>query len=165
MKNLWAPWRIEYILGPKPDECIFCLPDITDQDRERLVLKRTRHCFVVMNRFPYNNGHLMVAPCRHVQCITELETHESGEIMQWIRNSADILKQEFNPQGINIGLNIGEAAGAGIDDHLHFHLVPRWVGDYSFMALMSETVVIPEHLSAAYNRLKTSFETYTGERS
>ena len=157
MKTLWAPWRIDYILGPKPDECVFCLPEHTDEDRERLVLLRAKYCFVIMNKFPYSNAHLMVTPFRHVRCLTELEEHETMEMMTWIRECTRILKSAFNPHGINIGLNIGEAAGAGIREHLHFHLVPRWTGDHSFMAVMSETMVIPEHLKATYNKLLPLF--------
>ncbi|MFN2268456.1 MAG: HIT domain-containing protein [Desulfonatronovibrio sp.] len=159
MKALWAPWRIEYILGPKPDECVFCLPQDTDEDSERLILHRAKHCFVIMNKFPYSNAHLMVTPYRHVQCLTELDADETGEMMEWIKKTTSILKSAFNPPGINIGLNIGEAAGAGIKEHLHFHLVPRWIGDHSFMAVMSETSVIPEHLQSTYNKLKPLFAT------
>lgn len=161
MKALWAPWRIDYILGPKPDECVFCLPQDTDEDSERLVLHRAKHCFVIMNKFPYSNAHLMVTPFRHVQCLTELDADETTEMMQWIKTTTAILKSTFNPPGINIGLNIGEAAGAGIKEHLHFHLVPRWIGDHSFMAVMSETSVIPEHLQSTYNKLKPLFATST----
>ncbi|MFP4084524.1 MAG: HIT family protein [Desulfonatronovibrio sp.] len=161
MKTLWAPWRIEYILGPKPDECVFCLPDHTDEDEERLVLHRAKHCFVIMNKFPYSNGHLMVTPYRHVQCLTELEDHEITEIMLWLKECARLMKKAFNPPGINVGLNIGEAAGAGIREHLHFHVLPRWVGDHSFMAVMNETMVIPEHLKSTYNKLKPLFLTST----
>ena len=158
MKTLWAPWRIDYILGPKPDECVFCLPGHTREDRERLVLRRAEYCFVIMNRFPYSNSHLMVTPFRHVQCLTELEDHETAEMMAWIRECTRILKQAYNPPGVNIGLNIGEAAGAGIREHLHFHILPRWYGDHSFMAVTGETMVIPEHLRATYNKLEPFFQ-------
>lgn len=158
MDRLWAPWRLDYILGPKPDECIFCLPQATDEDRKRYILHRGRFNFVVMNTFPYNNGHLMVTPFRHVSCITELSPKEHLESMELLQQSTRILKEAFHPDGVNIGLNIGEAAGAGIEEHLHFHLVPRWTGDHSFMAVFSETMVIPEHLQSAYARLHPFFE-------
>jgi ATP adenylyltransferase len=158
MKTLWAPWRIEYILGPKPEECVFCLPEQTDEDEERLVLHRGKFCFVIMNKYPYSSGHLMVTPYRHVSCLTELSAEEATEVMRFIQICTDILKKVFNPAGINVGLNIGEAAGAGIEEHLHFHLVPRWVGDHSFMAIMSETMVIPEHLQSMYKRLRPYFD-------
>ncbi|GAB7022832.1 HIT family protein [Salidesulfovibrio brasiliensis] len=160
MDVLWAPWRLDYILGPKPDECVFCIPKHTDEDEERLVLARGKHCFVIMNKYPYNNGHLMVTPYRHVSCLTELELEEQNECMLWISRSVDILKKAFNPQGINQGLNIGEAAGAGIAAHLHFQIVPRWNGDASFMAVFGETSVIPEHLLSTYRRLKPLFDEY-----
>lgn len=158
MENLWAPWRIEYILGPKPDACVFCLPDHTDEDRDRLVLFRGRHNFVIMNKFPYNCGHLMVTPYRHVMCLTELTPEENIEMTELLRECTAILKKTFNPGGINVGLNLGEASGAGIREHLHFHLVPRWNGDSSFMAAFSEVRVIPEHLLQTYDRLKPSFD-------
>lgn len=158
MERIWAPWRIEYILGPKPDECIFCIPSDTQEDRERYILYRGALAFVIMNKFPYNNGHLMVAPYRHSYSLTDLDREESRECMDLIRECTRILNESFTPDGLNIGLNIGEVAGAGIEEHLHFHLVPRWTGDHSFMAVMGETMVIPEHLRSAYNRLKPHFD-------
>lgn len=158
MKTLWAPWRLQYILGPKPDMCVFCLPEHTKEDAERLILYRGKFNFVIMNKFPYNNGHLMVTPYRHVMSLAELESEEAHECMDLIQECVRILKARFNPQGINVGLNLGEAAGAGIREHMHFHLVPRWNGDSSFMAVMDETRVIPEHLDATYAALKPYFE-------
>lgn len=154
---LWAPWRIEYILGPKPDACVFCLPENEDEDEERLVLFRARYCFVIMNKYPYNSGHVMVTPFRHVMSITELSTEEAHEATDLMQDVVTIFMEHFRPGGVNIGLNIGEAAGAGIKEHLHYHLVPRWNGDSSFMALASETRVLPEHLSATYIKLKPYF--------
>ncbi|ABB38770.1 histidine triad (HIT) protein [Oleidesulfovibrio alaskensis G20] len=158
MKTLWAPWRLEYILGPKPDTCVFCLPEHTQEDEERLILYRGKFNFVIMNKFPYNNGHLMVTPYRHVMNLAELSVDEAHENMDLIQACVRILNERFSPQGINVGLNLGEAAGAGIREHLHFHLVPRWNGDSSFMAVMDETRVIPEHLNATYAALKPYFE-------
>ncbi|GAB1253717.1 HIT family protein [Desulfovibrio falkowii] len=157
MKQLWAPWRIEYILGPKPDTCVFCLPAGPQEDEQRLVLYRGRHAFVIMNKFPYNNGHLMVCPYRHVMSIADLDTTETHEIMDILQICATILKEHFNCEGINIGLNQGEAAGAGIREHMHFHLVPRWNGDSSFMAVFDEVRTMPEHLSRSYAALKPYF--------
>lgn len=157
MKQLWAPWRIDYILGPKPDECVFCLPAGTDQDAERLVLYRGASSFVIMNKFPYNNGHLMVCPYRHVMALNDLTTEEANEIMSLMQRCTVILKQHFNCQGINVGLNQGEAAGAGIREHLHFHLVPRWNGDSSFMAVLDEVRTVPQHLRETYNDLLPYF--------
>ncbi len=158
MDRIWAPWRIEYILGPKPDQCIFCIPESTEEDEERLILFRGKTCFVIMNQFPYNNGHLMVSPYSHVYSIIDLNASERHELIDLVKKSTGILQESFNPDGLNVGLNIGQAAGAGIEEHLHFHLVPRWIGDHSFMAVFSETMVIPEHLRSAYNRLRPYFD-------
>ena len=130
MKQLWTPWRIEYILGPKPDSCVFCLPESRDEDEERLVLYRGRHAFVIMNKFPYSNGHIMVCPYRHVMALAQLETDETHEIMDLMQRCTLVLQEHFHCEGINIGLNQGQAAGAGIREHLHFHLVPRWNGGF-----------------------------------
>lgn len=158
MKNLWAPWRIDYILGPKPDECVFCLPETNDEDEERLVLYRGKKCFVIMNKFPYNNGHIMVCPYRHVMNIEDLEPDESAEMMDLLKKCAIILKKFFNCEGINIGLNQGTAAGAGIREHLHFHLVPRWNGDSSFIAVMDDIRTIPQHLNETWKNMKPLFD-------
>lgn len=158
MDVLWAPWRLDYILGPKPEECVFCIPtDSDDEDVERLVLYRGTSCYVIMNKFPYNNGHLMVCPYRHASCVTELTEAELQESTRLIRLCVKVLQKAFSPQGINVGLNLGDAAGAGIAAHLHWQLVPRWSGDASFMAVFGETTVIPEHLLSTYNRLKPLF--------
>lgn len=157
MKHLWCPWRIDYILGPKPDSCVFCLPGHTDEDEERLVLYRGRRNFVIMNKFPYNNGHLMVMPYRHIMDFCALEADELAELTTLLQTCTGILQKHFSPQGINIGLNLGEAAGAGIREHLHFHLVPRWNGDSSFMAVLDEVRVMPEHLQTTYAALKPYF--------
>ena len=157
MKQLWSPWRIEYILGPKPDACVFCLPERTDEDEARLVLYRGKNAFVIMNKYPYNNGHLMVTPYRHIMNICDLTQDESRETMELLQHCTAVLRQSFSPQGINIGLNLGEAAGAGIREHLHFHVVPRWNGDSSFMAVLDEVRVLPEHLNSTYKKLKPLF--------
>lgn len=170
MDVLWAPWRLEYILSEKPEECIFCIApglpggpkENRDEDRSRLVLFRGRKVFVVMNKFPYNNGHLLVAPRRHVMNLPDLEPDEAHEIMDTLSHCVLILQESFSPEGVNVGLNIGEAAGAGIKEHLHFHLVPRWNGDSSFMAVFSETRVMPEHLLSTYDRLRPCFDRLAG---
>jgi ATP adenylyltransferase len=149
---------MQYILGPKPDECVFCIPDHTDEDAERKILYRGATSYVLMNMYPYNNGHLMVAPYRHVSCVTDLNAEESREVMDLVSLSVGVLKQSMQPQGVNAGLNLGEAAGAGIAEHLHFQIVPRWNGDASFMAVFGESRVIPEHLDATYQRLKPYFD-------
>ncbi|MBU1230888.1 MAG: HIT domain-containing protein [Proteobacteria bacterium] len=158
MEVLWAPWRLDYILGPKPDECVFCVPNHTGEDAERYILCRGRHNYVIMNRYPYNNAHLMVTPYRHVSCLTDLTPEEAHENMDLLRSCVGILQKVFRPHGINAGLNLGEAAGSGIAAHIHFQIVPRWNGDASFMAVFSETRVMPEHLRSTYNRLKPHFD-------
>ncbi|MDR1660388.1 MAG: HIT domain-containing protein [Desulfovibrio sp.] len=154
MKQLWAPWRMEYILEPKPDTCVFCLPPTEEEDDDRLILLRSRLSFVVMNKYPYNNGHIMVCPYRHVMDIAELSREESTEIMDLLKRCTGVLREHFRCEGINIGLNLGQAAGAGIREHLHFHLVPRWNGDSSFMAVFGDTRTIPEHLRQTYTALR-----------
>lgn len=157
MKQLWAPWRIEYILGPKPDACVFCLPEDRGEDEERLVLHRGTRAFVIMNRYPYNNGHLLVCPFRHVSELTDLEQEEAHEVMDLVQRCSGILKRHFNCEGINVGLNLGKAAGAGIGEHLHFHLVPRWNGDSSFIAVMDEVRTVPQHIRETYTALRACF--------
>ena len=122
-RQLWAPWRISYILGPKPDECVFCIPDTEEEDEERLILHRGKNCFVIMNKYPYNNGHIMVCPYRHVMDLGDLDADTIHEIMDYLQFCTKVLKANFHCPGINIGLNMGEAAGAGIREHLHFHLL------------------------------------------
>ena len=169
MQILWAPWRMDYILGEKPDKCVLCLPralppkgaDAPDPDDARLVLHRGKYAFVIMNKYPYNTGHLMVAPYRHVMDIAQLTDAEATECMALLQVCTAVLRESCSPQGINIGLNMGEAAGAGIRDHLHFHVVPRWNGDSSFMAVMSEVRVVPEHLSVTFSKLKPLFARLT----
>ena len=158
MKQLWCPWRIEYILGPKPETCVFCLPESVEEDEERLVLYRGKAVFVIMNKYPYSNGHLMVTPYRHMMNICDLTPDESSETMHLLQACTGILQKVFSPQGVNIGLNLGEAAGAGIREHIHFHLVPRWNGDSSFMAILDEVRVMPQHLNESYKALKPCFD-------
>ena len=160
MKNLWTPWRIDYILGPKPDTCVFCIPNSTAEDAERLILYRGKYAFIIMNKYPYSNGHIMVCPYRHVMQLSDVPINELHEIIELIQKSSVVLKEHFHCEGINVGLNQGEAAGAGIREHLHFHLVPRWNGDSSFMAVFDEVRTIPEHLSRSYAALKPYFDKF-----
>lgn len=157
MKQIWSPWRIEYILAPKPDACVFCLPPQTEEDAERLVLYRAERSFVIMNKYPYCNGHIMVCPYRHVMRLADLGREETHEIMDLMRACTNILYAHFHCEGINVGLNQGQAAGAGIREHLHFHLVPRWNGDSQFMAVMDEVRTIPQHLRETYAALRPLF--------
>lgn len=157
MERLWAPWRIEYILGPKPDTCVLCLGESRDRDEERQVLYRGRFNFIIMNKYPYSNGHIMVTPYAHIADIADLPEETAGEFMRLIQLSSKVLNKHFHPQGINIGMNIGEAAGAGVREHLHCHLVPRWAGDSNFMAVLADVRTIPEHLTQTYKSLLPRF--------
>jgi ATP adenylyltransferase len=146
-----------YILGEREDRCIFCAAGADSPDEENLVLSRASKCLVMMNRFPYNNGHIMLAPLRHVGTLEELEDEEGLELMQMIRLSIKILRAELNPEGFNVGCNLGRTAGAGIADHVHLHIVPRWNGDTNFMPVLSETKVINEALDQTYEKLRRRF--------
>lgn len=161
MQNLWAPWRIDYILGKKEPYCIFCPEGGGLSDEERLILFRGRLTMVMMNKYPYNNGHLLVAPWRHVSGLDELTEEEMLSIMQWLKRCTVILRKVMRPEGFNTGLNLGSAAGAGVDDHLHFHVVPRWSGDTNFISALTEVRVIPEHLRATYGKLLPHFKKET----
>ena len=151
---LWAPWRMDYILGPKPDTCVFCLPpQDAGEDETRLVLKRGKHAFVVMNKYPYNNGHLMVVPYCHTCDITSLQPQAGLECMELIQLCVKALHCFAAPDGVNLGMNLGKAAGAGVGEHLHWHVVPRWDGDSSFIAVTAETRVVPQYLEKTYATL------------
>lgn len=157
MKNLWAPWRMQYILGKKPTQCIFCTMPGEGRDRDNLILYRSENTYVIMNRFPYNNGHLMVVPYVHVPDLEGLEPGLMGEMMELTRYSVECVTRAFSPDGFNIGINLGSVAGAGIEEHLHIHIVPRWAGDVSFMTVFDEIRVIPEHVLDTYDKLHPVF--------
>ncbi len=157
LKQVWAPWRIEYIEGEKEKGCIFCNRLSQEKDRENLILFRGKRAFIIMNRFPYNSGHLMVAPNEHIGALEELPLEVVTEMMELVQKSMKVLKKVMNPHGFNIGVNQGKAAGAGVEDHVHIHIVPRWVGDTNFMTTLSEVRVIPEHLLSTYDKLKEHF--------
>ncbi len=157
-KTLWAPWRIDYILSEKDDGCIFCKTSKKDNDRENLILNREEHSFAIMNKYPYNSGHLMVVPYKHTHDIEELSEDELLSIHKQIRLSIKVLKKAFNPDGFNVGLNIGKAGGAGIDEHLHYHVIPRWVGDNNFMPVISDTRIVPQSIYETYDLLKNFFK-------
>lgn len=161
MDILWSPWRMEYILGPKPDQCIFCLPETTEEDEERLVLRRGKTAFVMMNKFPYNSGHLLVVPFRHTMQYCDLTKDECSEIFALSQQCVTALGKGSGPQGFNLGFNIGEAAGAGIKGHLHMHVVPRWNGDSSFIAVLGRVRTLPEYLTTTYAKLKPLFDEST----
>ena len=158
MKRLWSPWRMEYILGEKPEGCIFCDKVLKEKDSENLILFRGEHCFVIMNRYPYNNGHLMVAPYDHVDMPTKLPAETLTEMMTIVNICLEVLQEEMQPDGFNLGMNLGACAGAGIRDHVHMHVVPRWTGDTSFMPVLADTHVIVEALHDCYERLRPCFD-------
>ena len=163
MERLWAPWRMQYILNQKPEGCIFCLGDDKEQDRHLLVLYRSTHSFVMMNRYPYCNGHMLVCPFRHVSTPDQLESDQMLDLFATVNLCTKVLSTKFSPQGFNIGINLGKAAGAGVDDHLHVHVVPRWVGDTNFMTVIADVRVMPENLLATYDKLLPGFLSDTGK--
>jgi ATP adenylyltransferase len=156
---LWAPWRIEYITGTRERGCIFCNRFAQSDDRENLILARGSHSFVIMNKFPYNNGHLMVAPIRHTGEFGSLGQAEIVEIFGFVQSFIDVFHRTMNPHGFNIGVNLGKTAGAGVEDHVHVHVVPRWDGDTNFMPVIGEVKVISEHIQSTYNKLLDAYRT------
>lgn len=158
MNRLWSPWRMEYIRGEKPEGCIFCTKPREANDEENLILVRGKHCFVMLNRYPYTNGHLMVVPYEHVSMPTDLAPETLLEMMQLVNISLIVLQETMHPDGFNVGMNLGASAGAGIKDHVHIHVVPRWVGDTNFMPVIGDTRVIVESLQACYENLKPCFD-------
>lgn len=162
MDRLWAPWRLALIEGEKPEGCIFCRFFEESDDEKNLVLGKTETSFVVLNKYPYNNGHLMVIPRAHVDCLGELSPEAHQDLQELLRTSIQILREVYGPDGLNVGMNLGRAAGAGIADHLHWHVVPRWIGDVNFMPTLAATRVIPEHLEASWAKLRPIFDRVLG---
>lgn len=158
MKTMWAPWRIEYILDKKEEGCIFCKA-LTPEGNLTLYAGRTT--MVVMNKYPYINGHLLVAPVRHLSGLAELRQEEMLDLMTKMDKSVQILKKAMGPDGFNIGLNLGKVAGAGVEEHLHFHIIPRWHGDVNALTVLADVRVIPEHLEATYRSLKPYYDEMT----
>ena len=159
MQQLWAPWRMAYIDdGAKELGCIFCTKYQQSDLKAGLVLTHSRHTVVMMNKYPYNNGHLLVAPKHHESSLANLTPEEYADLSEVLRRAVEIIKEVYNPGGVNVGMNLGKCAGAGIDDHLHWHIVPRWDGDTNFMPVVSETRVMPQHLATSYDRLVGHFQ-------
>ena len=153
--RLWAPWRLTYIEKAAPHgDCIFVDLPAENEDRKNLILYRGKNAFVMLNGFPYTNGHLMIAPYKHTANMSELEDEELLEINQLIAKALEWLKIAYKPDGFNIGVNLGSAAGAGIPTHIHWHVVPRWAGDTNFMGVVGEVRVLPQSLEESYDRLK-----------
>ncbi|MEZ4752226.1 MAG: HIT domain-containing protein [Bdellovibrionota bacterium] len=157
-KVLWAPWRMEYL---RPEEkggaCVFCALPGQEDPREALILEKGKTVYTVLNKYPYNRGHLMIIPFEHKASLGALSESSRHALMDAAARALDVLQRTFNPDGFNLGLNQGRAAGAGIPEHLHLHIVPRWNGDTNFMPVLSETKSLPQHLMATYDAIKENF--------
>jgi ATP adenylyltransferase len=160
MDRLWTPWRFEYIRNAdKATSCAFCQILAETRDAANLVLLRGAQAFIVMNLFPYTSGHMLVVANRHISFLSEASPEELHEIIQFGRHCENALRQEYHPDGYNMGFNLGRVAGAGIEHHLHMHIVPRWAGDSNFVSVVGETRVLPEELPVTYARLLPYFTT------
>jgi ATP adenylyltransferase len=156
-QRLWAPWRLDYIKGPKPDECIFCSKPAAGDDEAGYIVHRGEHCFVMLNTFPYNNGHVMVAPFAHVPAIEELDDPVLFELTKLTQRSVVAIREAYEPEGFNVGINQGKVAGAGVEGHIHVHVVPRWAADTNFMPVIASTRVLPQSLQDSYAALSKAF--------
>lgn len=155
MDHLWSPWRFRYIAGPRDEsDCVFCAIAASPDDEANLVVYRAEHNFLVLNRFPYSTGHLMIVPYAHVAALGEATEATTAEMMHLMRRAEAGLKKVYHPEGLNLGLNLGASAGAGVAGHLHMHCVPRWPGDANFMTTIGETRVLPEDLQTTYSKLR-----------
>ena len=157
MNQLWSPWRMEYIGSNKVEGCVFCTVQEQEDSAENLIVFRGTYTFVILNRYPYTSGHLMVIPYVHKPNLEELDVESRTEMMELTSRCTTVLRTVYKPQGFNIGMNIGEAAGAGVKEHVHIHIVPRWVGDTNFMSAVGQTRVLPETLEDTYRRVKEAF--------
>lgn len=151
---LYSPWRMEYIMGERAEDCVFCRAKDHEKDVENLILHRAKHSYIIINRYPYNNGHLLIVPYEHRMCLNDFEPEVLGEITEYMRIIERVFKTVYHCDGINIGINLGSAAGAGIQAHLHVHMVPRWYGDSNFMSVVAGERVIPEAFETTYKKLK-----------
>jgi ATP adenylyltransferase len=159
MDFIWSPWRYDYLASgaKKASSCVFCIGEDSSQDAERLVVFRGIHNFIILNLFPYASGHTMVAPYEHLDTIAAAKPEQLSEMMQLAQRLIGALEKLYRPEGFNLGMNLGHAAGAGIREHFHLHVVPRWIGDANFMSVIGETRVLPEELHVTYQRLKAVF--------
>lgn len=157
MDYLWSPWRLPYLTAHKPEGCIFCHMANAHQDEEALIVHRAEHNFVVLNRFPYTSGHLMIVPYHHAADLAGISEEAAAEMMALTRTAERHLRWLYHPDGLNLGMNIGESAGAGIAGHIHMHVLPRWTGDANFMTTVAQTRILPEELPATWKRLKEAF--------
>jgi ATP adenylyltransferase len=164
MKRLFCPWRIKYVTSEKSKDCIFCTKPMENKDEENYILLRSEYNFIILNLYPYNNGHLMIVPYKHTNDILSLDKETLQEMMFLLQVSIEALNNTMKPHGFNVGMNIGEVAGAGISEHLHLHVVPRWNGDSNFMVVIGDTKVIPEDLASTYKKLKPQIEKIYNEK-
>ncbi|HEY3306017.1 MAG TPA: HIT domain-containing protein [Candidatus Binatia bacterium] len=158
MRALWAPWRMAYIEEGKTPGCIFCDRPREKDLRSALILAETAHSVVMLNKYPYNSGHVLLAPKRHENQLSSLPQEEYRDLSETLRLSVEILRQAYQPGGFNLGMNLGKCAGAGVEDHLHWHVVPRWEGDTNFMPVLGEAKIISQHLLDSYDRLSPLFQ-------
>jgi ATP adenylyltransferase len=158
MDFIWSPWRYDYLAsgGVKPSSCVFCVTDDCSRDAERLIVYRGSHNFIILNLFPYTSGHVMVAPYEHMNTIAVAKPEQLAEMMLLSQRAMAALQKLYRPEGFNLGMNLGAAAGAGIREHFHMHVVPRWIGDANFMSVTGETRVLPEELKVTYDRVKAA---------
>lgn len=165
MERLWSPWRLAYVTGTSDAQgCVFC-EALASESAAPLVLFRGDACYVILNLYPYNNGHLMVVPNRHVASLAECSVAELGEMMELTRRAEIALAEAYRPQGLNVGINLGRSAGAGVVDHVHIHAVPRWTGDTNFMSVIGQVRVLPEELDETARRLRPIFERLAGKKA
>jgi ATP adenylyltransferase len=160
-QRIWAPWRLAYVKEASKDsgqECIFCAKPAVGDDEASLIVHRGERCFVILNLFPYTNGHLMVAPYEHVATLQELDADTVAEMMALTQRAMSVLSERYEPHGYNVGFNQGRVAGAGVEHHIHMHVVPRWGGDTNFMPVLADTRVMPQTLEESYATLKGSLE-------
>jgi len=159
MENLWSPWRMKYVTDTdNPDGCVFCTAPAQADDLANLIVHRGKDCFAILNRYPYTSGHLMVVPFAHVSSIELLTPEVRAELFEMVNHAIGVLRNVYHPDGFNVGINMGEAAGAGIAEHAHVHIVPRWAGDTSFMSTVGETRVIPEELGVTWQRIHDAWK-------
>ncbi len=164
MKHLWSPWRMKYIQNhaeEKDKACFFCHAVANPAEPETLVVLRGQNAFVILNKFPYTSGHLMVAPFDHLPSLEDLRPEVRAEMMELVSRSIQVLRQVYKPQAFNMGANIGEAAGAGVPGHVHIHVVPRWAGDTNFMSALAGTRVLPESLETTCQRIQAGWRAFT----
>jgi ATP adenylyltransferase len=157
-ERIYAPWRIEYILGEEKEPgCVFCNGAESSEDEKRLIVHRAEGAFTIMNKYPYTNGHVLVCPYRHVSDIAELDSDENRLVLEEVLRAIAVLRDVMRPTGLNVGINLGVDAGAGIEEHLHYHVVPRWRGDTNIMAVLADVKVIPEHFESTSRKLRAGF--------